>query len=151
MQRSIAKYLARDANYLLNVGPKADGTIPAEAAAILRRIGRWYRRTREAFEGTEPASHLTANHSILLTRREDTLYVVLHQDPLTTAVKLKPLAVNPQRATLLNTGRPVSFAVEMLPSDHRDQKVYLRLYNLPVIELAHTVPVVKLEFSRLPK
>ena len=27
--RSIDRYLARDANYLLNVGPKPDGTIPA--------------------------------------------------------------------------------------------------------------------------
>ena len=44
LMRSIDKYLARDANYLLNVGPNGDGTIPDESAAILRRIGKWYQR-----------------------------------------------------------------------------------------------------------
>ncbi len=145
--RSITKYLARDANYLLNVGPKADGTIPAEAAAILRRIGKWYRAVKEAFEDTVPASHLTSNRNVLLTRRGNTLYVLLHQDPLTEAVRLRPLAVAPRRATLLNTGQLASFAVELVPSEHDEQKRFLRLCKLPVNELANTVLAVKLELG----
>jgi len=35
-------------NLLLNVGPKADGTIPGESAAILREAGDWLRRNGEA-------------------------------------------------------------------------------------------------------
>lgn len=46
--RGIDKYLARGANYLLNVGPMADGTIASEAAAILRRIGQWHGAVRES-------------------------------------------------------------------------------------------------------
>ncbi len=38
----------------------------------------------------------------------------------------------------------------MVPSDHAEQKAYLRLYNLPVNELANTVPIIKLEFDTLP-
>jgi alpha-L-fucosidase len=148
--RSIAKYLARDANYLLNIGPKGDGTIPAESAAILRRIGKWYRTVRESLEGTVPASYLTMNRNVLLTRRDNTIYVILNKDPMTEAVKLKPLAVMPRRATLLNTGRPVECAVDMVPSDHVEQKAWLRLRKLPVNELANTVLVAKLEFDRLP-
>jgi alpha-L-fucosidase len=53
--RSIANYLARDANYLLNVGPNAQGEIPTESTAILQRIGAWYQNVREAFENVEPA------------------------------------------------------------------------------------------------
>lgn len=148
--RSIDKYLARDANYLLNVGPKADGTIPEEAAAILRRIGVWYRSVRESLENVEPVSHLTANPNILLTRRDNTLYVHLARDPVSEAVKLKPLAVAPQRATLLNTGQPVEWTLDMAPSDHADQRGYLRLRKLPVNELTNTVLIVKMEFDRLP-
>jgi len=149
--RSIDKYLARDANYLLNVGPRADGTIPPEASAILRRIGAWFRAVRESLEGVEPASHLTANRNVLLTRRGRTLYVHLHREPVAEAVKLKPIAVAPREATLLNTGQPVEFAVDLAPSDHAEQKAYLRLRKLPVNELANTVLVVKLEFDRLPE
>jgi alpha-L-fucosidase len=145
--RSIDKYLARDANYLLNVGPMPDGTIAPVPAAILRRIGKWYGAVKESLEGATPASDLTVNRNVLLTRRGNTVYVHLHRDPLTEAVKLKPLAVMPRRATLLNTGQPVKCTVTMVPGDHLEQKAYLRIHNLPVNEMANTVLVVKLEFD----
>jgi len=148
--RSIDTFLARDANYLLNIGPRADGSIPGEASAILRRIGRWHAAVRESLEGTVPASHLTENRNVLLTRRGNTLYVHLHKDPECSAVKLKPLAVLPLRATLLNTGAEVACVVDMPPTEHERQRPCLRLVNLPVNELGNTVLVVKLEFDRLP-
>lgn len=148
--RSIDKYLARDANYLLNVGPQADGHISDEATAVLRRVGKWYHAVRDSLEGALPASHLTANRSVLLTRKGNALYVHLHKEPTTEAIKLKPLTIAPRRATLLNTGQPVAFSLEMAPSDHIEQKGYLRLRNLPTNELNNTVLVVKLEFDTLP-
>jgi alpha-L-fucosidase len=148
--RSIDRYLARDANYLLNVGPRGDGTIAPEAAAILQRVGRWYAAVRESLEGVEPASHLAASRDVLLTRRGDVLYVHLARDPAADGVKLAPLDRMPRRATLLNDGRPVECAVELLPSEHASQAPCLRLRRLPVNELASTVMVVKLEFDALP-
>ena len=149
--RSIDKYLARDANYLLNVGPKPDGTIPAESAAILRRIGAWHRAVRESFADVVPASNLTKNRDVLLTRKGNTLYVHLYKDPTEDSVKLPPFGVLPRRATLLNTGKPLVCSAEMVPRDHVEQKRFLRVRGLPVNELANTVLVVKLEFDRLPE
>jgi len=151
IQRSIARYLARDANYLLNVGPLPDGTLPAVAVDFLDRTGAWYRRIRESVEGTTPASHLTLNRDVLLTRRDNTLYVLLSSDPRGDAVKLKPIADLPRRATLLNTGAPVACSIDLVPSEHGDQGRYLRLTRLPVNEHANTVLVVKLEFDHLPQ
>ena len=148
--RSIDKYLARDANYLLNVGPAPDGTIPDRPASILRRIGKWYHAVAESLEGTAPASHLTSNRNVLLTRKDNSLYVHLHKDPVSEAVKLKPLKAAPKRCTLLNTGQAVAFATDMVPSDHVEQQGYLRLTKLPVNELANTVLVVKMEFEQIP-
>ena len=148
LMRSIDRYLARDANYLLNVGPKADGTLPTEATGILRRIGKWYYAVKESLEGVEPASQLTTNRDVMLTRRGRVIYVHLVKDPAAEGVKLKPLNVAPRRATLLNTGRPVEFAVNLTPADHLERKAYLRLVHLPVNELANTVLVVKLEFDQ---
>ncbi len=150
LMRSIDKYLARDANYLLNVGPMSDGTIGPNETAILGRIGKWYNAVKEAMENAEPCSELISNRNVLLTRKGNNLYVHLHREPLTEAVKLGPIDVAPRRATLLNDGRPVEFAVELLPSEYIGQKKCLRLRNLPANELADTVMVVKLEFDHFP-
>ncbi len=95
--RSIDRFLARGANYLLNVGPLPDGSIPPEAEGILRRIGAWYAAVREALDGATSASYLTENSTVLLTRRDNTLYVHLHTEPVSEAVSLKPLAILPRR------------------------------------------------------
>ena len=146
--RSLDRYLARDANYLLNVGPTPEGVIPEPALAILRRIGRWYGAVKESLENVEPAFQLTSNRNVLLTRRDRTLYVHLHKDPLGDGVKLKPITVVPKNAVLLNDGRRLECAVNLAPSDHTEQKAYLRLRGLPVNELANTVLVARLDFDR---
>ncbi len=61
-------------NLLLNVGPKADGTIPAETVAILREAGAWIRRHEEIFPGVD-RSPFTWNNSSKLTVRGNTIYV----------------------------------------------------------------------------
>jgi len=140
--------LAKGANYLLNVGPDARGRIPVPQRRILQRLGAWYGKVREAFEGTVLAGNLTSNREVLLTRREDTVYVHLNAVPKTTAVLLRPLNVVPRRAILLNTGEPVSCDVNRLPVLHHEAvPTCLRLYGLPVVRLAGEVPVVRLEFE----
>ncbi len=148
--RSIDKYLARDANYLLNVGPKPDGTIGAESAAILKRIGAWYKSVKESFDGVVPASDLTKNRDVLLTRKGNTLYAHLYKDAVADAIKLPPFDALPRRATLLNTGNELACSTELTPRDHVEQKSFLRIRGIPVNELANTVPVLKLEFDKLP-
>jgi alpha-L-fucosidase len=145
--RSIDRYLARDANYLLNVGPRGDGTLPPQGVEILRGIGKWYGAVSESLEDVTPASTLTNNRSVLLTRRDRNILYVHIVDPVSSAVKLMPIAVAPRRATLLNTGKSVDSAVEMVPSEHVAHKPCLRLRNLPANEMAGTVMVVKLEFE----
>lgn len=46
--------VAKNGSMLLNVGPKADGTISDEDAAILREIGAWLRVNGEAVYGSRP-------------------------------------------------------------------------------------------------
>ncbi|MEI6501744.1 MAG: alpha-L-fucosidase, partial [Armatimonadota bacterium] len=145
--RSIDKFLARGANYLLNVGPTGEGLIPPESTAVLERIGKWYHAVSESLLDMESATHLTSNRDVLLTRRGNDVYVHLYRDPVTDTVKLKPLQTLPKRATLLNDGREVEFAVDLLPSEHVDFQPVLRLTKLPTNELSNTVLVVKLEFE----
>lgn len=147
LQRSIASALAKGGNYLLNVGPIADGTFPERAVSMLSDLGKWYHRVRDAFEGAQPVSHLTENNDVLLTQHSDAMYVILHKAPATQRVLLKPIAAVPASATLLNTGEDIEYAVDFIPTQFQERKVYLRLRNLPINVLDTTVPVIKLQFG----
>ena len=46
--------VSKNGNLLLNVGPKADGTIPEEARAILLQMGAWLHVNGEAIYGSRP-------------------------------------------------------------------------------------------------
>ncbi len=52
--QTLADIVAKNGNLLLNIGPKADGTIPAEDAAILRGVGEWLKVNGEAIYGARP-------------------------------------------------------------------------------------------------
>jgi alpha-L-fucosidase len=149
--RSIDKYLSRDANYLLNVGPDPLGNIPEKSREILRNIGKWYNAVKESFEKVEPASQLASNKNVMLTAKGNCLYVHLNKDPEGNVVKLRPFTNAPLSAVLLNNGQKVEFELEFAPQDHLVKKAYLRLINLPTNEMCNTVLVIKLEFNRPPR
>ena len=46
--------VSKNGNLLLNVGPKADGTIPEQARAVLLQIGAWLQVNGEAIYGSRP-------------------------------------------------------------------------------------------------
>ncbi len=50
--RDLVDIVSKNGNLLLNIGPKADGTIPEEDQAILREIGAWLAVNGEAIYGT---------------------------------------------------------------------------------------------------
>jgi alpha-L-fucosidase len=56
--RYLVNAAGRNANFLLNVGPKPDGTIDDESAARLQTLGEWLQRHGESIYGTRggPAS-----------------------------------------------------------------------------------------------
>jgi len=145
---SLDSYLARDANYLLNVGPTSEGIIPKESSAILKRIGKWKTSVNESFQQVKIDSELVNTPGVLVTKRDRTLYIHLNKVPVGNGIKLKPINVLPSKATLLNNGNEIDCVVNLCPSDHASQQPYLRLRNLPANEMTNTVPVIKLEFDR---
>jgi len=46
--------VSKNGNFLLNIGPKSDGTIPDEVQQVLRAVGAWLERNGEAIYGTRP-------------------------------------------------------------------------------------------------
>ncbi len=61
-------------NYLLNIGPKPDGSVPEESIAVLETVGKWLDTNGKAIYATDRGSfgwNTNANN----TRRGNTLYI----------------------------------------------------------------------------
>jgi alpha-L-fucosidase len=52
--RNIADIVSKGGNYLLNVGPTAEGEIPAEGIDILKKVGAWTTLNAAAIYGAGP-------------------------------------------------------------------------------------------------
>ena len=52
--RDLVDIVSKNGALLLNIGPKADGTIPDEEVRMLETIGRWLAANGEAIYGTRP-------------------------------------------------------------------------------------------------
>ena len=151
LMESIDTYMAMGGNYLLNVGPKPDGTIPPEAQDSLRAIGEWYKRVKEAL-WAEPASHLIPSSQFLLTAKGNTLYLHFHKSPESNGLILETIGKLPKSATVLNNEQELYAAFERMPTlcspPHAGRPV-LHLNRIPIDQLAGEVIILKLEFDDL--
>jgi hypothetical protein len=68
--------VAKGGNFLLNIGPQADGELPREAVSRLEEIGAWVDVNGEAIHGTRPQPPWKEGR-IVFTRREGTTYAIL--------------------------------------------------------------------------
>ena len=74
--RTLVQCVSQGGNYLLNVGPKADGTIPAIQASRLRGIGQWMAVNSESIYGCgAPPQGLTSGQFGRVTMKKKTLYL----------------------------------------------------------------------------
>ncbi|MGD8239336.1 MAG: alpha-L-fucosidase [Armatimonadota bacterium] len=53
--RKLVDIVSKGGNYLLNVGPTAEGVIPRPSAARLRAVGKWLRANGESIYGAGPS------------------------------------------------------------------------------------------------
>ena len=89
--RMLVDCISLGGNLLLDIGPKADGTIPEEQVAILKEFGRWTSKHKEAIYDTKPgipAGHVQAYTSLSLDGK--TLYLYIPYKP-TENIEIKGL------------------------------------------------------------
>ena len=96
-------------NLLLDIGPRADGSIPDEQVAILREFGRWTAKHAEAIYDTRaglPAGHVQGYTS--LNAAGDVLYIYLPYRP-SECVELKGLKNEIRRIRVVGTQSEASW------------------------------------------
>jgi len=115
-------------NYLLNIGPKPDGSIPEESVRILSAVGKWMERNGQSIYRTAICQPRRSNFAGF-TRDGNTLYMHVHFWPGET-VALAGLMNRVKSARLLATGKEVKFQQEEfrvrftgLPSKAPDEPV----------------------------
>jgi len=72
--------VSKNGNLLLNIGPKADGTIPEVMQSCLRRVGEWLRVNGEAIYGSRPWDKYKEG-DVRFTRNGNVLYAIALEWP----------------------------------------------------------------------
>jgi alpha-L-fucosidase len=105
--RNLITCMRDEGNYLLNIGPRADGSIPEESVRVLTDVGQWLARNGESIYPTETCQ-VRRNNYASFTRKGNTLYVHVHYWP-GEVVAFSGLQTSVKSARLLATGQKVKF------------------------------------------
>lgn len=115
---------SKGGNYLLNIGPKADGTIPQESIDRLRGIGRWMKVNGESIYGTtaSPTARPSWGRITTMLGEEDaTLYLHVFdwpeegklEVPIANEVKDCRLLAEPARKCLVDQSDRTGLTVQL--------------------------------------
>jgi alpha-L-fucosidase len=72
--REMVKTVSRDGNYLLNIGPKGDGTVPSQEIEILNAFGDWMSIYGESIYGTTRSPYSSEPGWGLYTKKPGKIY-----------------------------------------------------------------------------
>jgi alpha-L-fucosidase len=97
-------------NYLLNIGPKGDGSIPEPSVEILTAVGKWMDNHGDLIHKADRCQMKRSDFA-LFTRQGNTLYMHVYFWPGST-VALGGLQQKVLSAKLYPTGQPVKFEQE---------------------------------------
>lgn len=76
--RTLVDCISMGGNLLLDIGPKADGTIPDQQVQILKDLGRWTKKHAAAIYGTQagiPAGHVNAKTALSKDKKDLFIYL----------------------------------------------------------------------------
>jgi alpha-L-fucosidase len=140
-------------NYLLNIGPKPDGSIPEESVRILETVGQWLEKNGSAIYGTEVCQ---ADRGRLTgyTRKGNTIYFHVHYWPgdtpaqqwlsfyqPPTVIAMGGFQTKVKSARFLVSGKPIKF---------EQDEFALRLTGLPAQPPDDSVTVIAIECEGEP-
>ncbi len=127
-------------NYLLNVGPRPDGSVPQESVNILATVGRWLERNGAAIYGADPCQPRRSNYAGF-TRKGNTLYMHVHFWP-GASFAMAGLLVPVKSVRLLASGASVAF---------QQDKLRIRFTGLPATAPDDPVTTLAIECDGEPK
>jgi alpha-L-fucosidase len=141
-------------NYLLNIGPMPDGSVPEESVRVLDQVGTWLRTNGEAIYGTDGGASISFGNYDNFTRKGNILYIHVYFWPAgtpaaewlsfyqpPTVVAIGGVQAKALSARILKTGQPIQFTQD---------KTTLRLTGLPASAPDDPVTVIAVECDAPP-
>ncbi|GGA60913.1 alpha-L-fucosidase [Edaphobacter acidisoli] len=151
---NLATCAQQGGNYLVNIGPEADGTVPAASVRILETVGRWLEVNGRAIYATDGGASISFGNYDNFTRKGNTLFVHVYFWPSgtpaaewlefykpATVVAFGGLNAKVVSAKVLKTGEKIAFTQD---------EISVRLTGLPASAPDDPVTVLELECDRPP-
>lgn len=133
---SMVKVVSRGGNYLLNIGPKGDGSVVPFEKEVLQGIGKWMEGHGEAIYGTGANPFHRSFDWGDITSAKESLYLFIEDLPSTGKIQLKGISGNVVGVSLLSSR-------ESLPFTYRNRVLDIDATGISSHEV---LPVVKVAF-----
>lgn len=135
---SLIRVASRGGNFLLNIGPKGDGSVVEFEKDVLLTIGQWLTKNQEAIYGTNPDPFHVAFKWGSLTSRTNKIYLHLLHQPESGQVILPGLTGKIKSAYVLGENKKVKFS---------QTTVGVKVLVPTGLDLAKEFKVIVLEFA----
>lgn len=130
--------VSKGGNLLLNISPKADGTIPDEQQQILLTVGKWLDINGEAIYDTRPWTRFGDGRAYRFTTKDNALYAIALTAPGAQAIIPALDAGKVTAVNLLGHSGPLTFTqdvdkltITMPDGTPADEPVVLKITGLP--------------------
>lgn len=106
---SLINVISRGGNYLLNIGPRGDGSVVEFERELLHKMGKWININKEAIYGTKgnPLSQTFSWGEI--TTKENTLYLFINEEYKEDEIEISGFEGTISRISNLATGEECKF------------------------------------------
>ena len=106
---SLIRVCSRGGNYLLNIGPRGDGSVVEFEQNVLLNIGRWLERNGDAIYGTAADPFHVPFEWGVITSRKDKIYLHVMVQPKNGNIVLPKLDGKIANVNVLDDGTPCTF------------------------------------------
>ena len=138
--RTFIDCVSNGGNLLLDIGPKPDGTIPAEQVNIMKELGRWNKKHAEAIFGSRAGIAGSNFHGkTTLSADGKTVYLFLETAP-SGEIAVKGMQVPPKSVKVVGSGKQINFST--------DKGSAITWISVPASELDPVATVLALKFDK---
>lgn len=139
---SLIRVVSRGGNYLLNIGPKGDGSLVDYEAEVLKKIGLWLKKNGEAIYSADPDPFFIKFDWGSITRKQNRIFLHLMTAPRNNSIFLPGLTANPLDARILSSGRSCHF---------KKTSTGLEIHIPAEVNLNADFEVLEVKFQREPE